>query len=93
MRPTPNGRAPWRRSPPATRRRRQARLEKLVGGELGLDAAVGLGVITEATGDTAAAADWYRKALAIDPNNMTAKLGLGRVALPAASPVPPPGSN
>lgn len=62
------------------------RLEALVDGELGLDAMVGLGVINESDGDTGAAAEWYRKALAIDPDNTTAKLGLGRVSLPAASP-------
>jgi len=62
------------------------RLQKLVDGDLALQATVGLGVISESTGDTAAAADWYRKALAIDPNDMTARLGLGRVSMPAASP-------
>jgi tetratricopeptide (TPR) repeat protein len=62
------------------------RLEKLVDGELALEATVGLGVINEADGDTGAAGEWYRKALAIDPDNTTAKLGLGRVTLPAASP-------
>ena len=51
-----------------------------------LEATVGLGLIAEPSGDTAAAGDWYRKALAIDPENSTAKLGLGRVTLPSPAP-------
>ncbi len=43
-------------------------------------------MINETEGDTAAAAEWYRKALEIDPENTSAKLGLGRASLPAASP-------
>lgn len=62
------------------------RLTAIADGELALEASVGLGVIHEATGDTGAAAEWYGKALAIDPNDITAKLGLGRVSMPAASP-------
>jgi tetratricopeptide (TPR) repeat protein len=64
----------------------EERLLTIVDGELALDAAVGLGILKESTGDTGAAAEWYRKALAIDPENVTATLGLGRVSLPAAAP-------
>ena len=66
------------------------RLEKIATGEAALEACVGLGVINEATGDTGAAAGWYRKALAIDAGNMSAQLGLGRVAMPATSPATSP---
>jgi tetratricopeptide (TPR) repeat protein len=72
------------------------RLEKIATGEAALEASVGLGVINEASGDTGAAADWYRKALAIDPNNISAQLGLGRTSMPAVSPAASPspdGSN
>ncbi len=44
-----------------------------------VDASIGLGLIAETTGDTAAAADWYRKAIAIEPKNESALLGLSRV--------------
>jgi len=64
----------------------ETRLLAITDGPLALEAMVGLGVLKEKTGDTGAAAEWYRKVLAIDPANTTAKLGLGRVTLPAASP-------
>jgi tetratricopeptide (TPR) repeat protein len=59
-----------------------------------LDAAVGLGLLYETKGDTATAADWYGKALALNPNNSAAKLGLSRIgpgpsSLPA---LPTPGA-
>ena len=63
----------------------EKRLLPLTEGKLALEASVGLGIIKESTGDTAAAAEWYRKALAIDPSNVSARLGLGRVALPSSS--------
>lgn len=68
----------------------EQRLTAIAGGAHALEAAIGLGIVTEAKGDTAAAAEWYRKALAIDPRNMSATLGLGRVAAPspAASTAP-----
>lgn len=69
------------------------RLEAIAGGEAKLEAAVGLGIINEATGDTGAAAEWYRKALAIDATNMSAQLGLGRTSMPAASPAASPSTD
>jgi tetratricopeptide (TPR) repeat protein len=64
----------------------KAQLEKLTSGDLALEASIGLGVIYESEGETGQAADWYRKALAINPNDVSATLGLGRVSMPAASP-------
>jgi tetratricopeptide (TPR) repeat protein len=64
----------------------EQRLLKLVDGKLALEAAVGLGVIKEAAGDAAAATEWYAKALAIDPENITAKLGIKRVEAPSTHP-------
>lgn len=64
----------------------EPRLLAITGGDAALDAAIGLGLLYETTGDTAAAATWYAKALAIDPDNDAATLGIGRVGgLPAAS--------
>jgi len=57
-----------------------ARLEKLVDGDAGLDARIGLGLLAETSGDTAKAADWYRRALELDAGNQAAQLGLGRVS-------------
>ena len=77
----------------------ETRLLAIADGPLALEASVGLGLVNESKGDTAAAAEWYRKALAIDPENQSAKLGLSRVSMPsspAASPVASPstqGSN
>jgi tetratricopeptide (TPR) repeat protein len=70
----------------------EQRLEKITGGGAALEAAVGLAVINEVTGDTGSAATWYAKALEIDPTNMSAQLGLGRVSMPTAS-AAPSGSN
>jgi len=77
-----------------------ARLTKLVDGKAALDANVGLGIIAETRGDLTGAREWYTKALAIDPKNVSATMGLGRVggaSTPApASPLPSlpePGSS
>ena len=64
----------------------KTRLEAIVGGDEALEALTGLGLIAEIEGDTAAAAGWFTKALAIDPDDVAAKLGLARVTMPAASP-------
>lgn len=71
-------------------------LTPLVSGAAAGDAQTGLGLAMEAKGDGAAAADWYRKALAVDPGNYTATAGLGRttgsgnphpsLALPSTAP-------
>lgn len=70
-----------------------AALTPLVSGPAAEDAMVGLGLAAESRGDTATAADWYQKALAKNPANPAATLGLARVrpigsasAAPAASP-------
>ena len=67
----------------------QARLLTITEGEVALDAAIGLGLVSESQGDNESAAQWYTKALAIDPENAAARLGLGRVSGPAvATPLP-----
>ncbi len=67
----------------------ETRLRAIVDGDAGLEAALGLGLIAETRGDAAAAADWYGRALAQDPGNTTARLGLSRVSAgSAASPLP-----
>jgi tetratricopeptide (TPR) repeat protein len=66
----------------------EARLKGIADGPTGLDAAIGLGVLYETQGDTASAAQWYAKALAINPKNASALLGMGRVgAIPSGAPV------
>lgn len=55
-------------------------LQALIGGPAALDALTGLGLIAEIGGDTTAAADWYRQALAMAPDDFTAASGLSRVA-------------
>ena len=55
------------------------RLETLTDGPAGLDARISLGLIAEEAGDTAAAADWYRDALELEPENTAATMGLSRV--------------
>ncbi len=72
----------------------EPRLLAIVDGEAAVDAAIGLGLLNETTGDTAAAAEWYGKALAKSPDNAAARLGMSRVgagatALPA---LPTPGA-
>jgi len=57
----------------------QPALEALVNGPAALDAAVGLGLLHESAGRPTDAASWYQKALAIEPSNTTATMGLGRV--------------
>ena len=82
----------------------EKRLQAIATGTAAVDASIGLGLIAETSGDTATAADWYRKAIAIEPKNESALLGLSRVtdgagaAHPTAQPsVPAPsqgeGSN
>jgi tetratricopeptide (TPR) repeat protein len=62
-----------------------SRLEAIMDGPAALDALIGLALVNEARGDAPAAADWYRKALEIEPANASALLGLSRVSLPNAS--------
>jgi len=63
-------------------------LLELVDGEAALDAAIGLGLLFETRGDNAQAAEWYQRALAIEPTSNAAGLGLGRVG-----PVPTTGAE
>lgn len=68
----------------------RTRLLAIAEGEAALDATIGLGYIAEASGDTAEAAEWYGKALAIAPESTVARMGMSRVtAGDAASPLPP----
>ncbi len=57
-------------------------LNGIAGGAAQLDTAIGLGIVMETKGDATAAAAWYGKALAIDPNSAAALLGRGRVGTP-----------
>ncbi len=67
----------------------EPRLKAITDGPAAVDAAIGLGLLYERTGDTGAAADWYGKALAASPDNAEARLGLGRVSAgDGASPLP-----
>jgi tetratricopeptide (TPR) repeat protein len=54
-------------------------LTGLLDGDAELDATLGLALIHETRGDNAGAVEWYSKALALDPDNSTARLGLARV--------------
>ncbi len=67
----------------------EPRLLAIVDGEAAVDAAIGLGLLNETTGDTAAAAAWYGKALAKSPDNAAARLGMGRVGAGATRRCPP----
>jgi tetratricopeptide (TPR) repeat protein len=72
----------------------EPRLLAIVDGDAAVDAAIGLGLLSETKGDSAAAATWYAKALAMSPDNAAARLGTSRVgasasALPA---LPAPGA-
>jgi tetratricopeptide (TPR) repeat protein len=58
-------------------------LKALAGGPAALDAAVGLGLLYETRGDTAAAFTWYSAALALAPDNSAAQMGIARVRPPA----------
>jgi tetratricopeptide (TPR) repeat protein len=57
----------------------EPRLKALARTEAALDAAIGLGLLYETRGDTAAAAEWYTRALALDPLSDAARLGMSRV--------------
>jgi tetratricopeptide (TPR) repeat protein len=65
----------------------EAALKSLTSGDAALDASIGLGLLYESRGDTASASTWYGKAVAIDPVNNAALMGLGRVA-PRSSQAP-----
>lgn len=77
----------------------EPRLLAIAGSDAAVDAAIGLGLLYETTGNTAAAAEWYGEALAKSPDNAAARLGMSRVgssatALPALpTPGAPAGGN
>jgi tetratricopeptide (TPR) repeat protein len=76
----------------------EPRLLAIATSDAALDVAIGLGLLYETTGDTATAAEWYGKALALSPDNAAARLGMGRVgpsttALPALPTPGAPGGN
>ena len=67
----------------------EPRLLAIVDSDAAVEAAIGLGLLYETKGDTAAAADWYGKALAKSPDNAAARLGMSRVGAGSnASPLP-----
>jgi tetratricopeptide (TPR) repeat protein len=69
-------------------------LKGLTDGEAAVDAAVGLGLLYETRGDTASAATWYAKAVALQPDNNAALLGLSRVRpVPAVTPAGSPSAS
>ena len=49
---------------------------------------IGLGLVAETRGDPATAGSWYAKAVALDPDSTSAKLGLSRTGTPASSVAP-----
>jgi tetratricopeptide (TPR) repeat protein len=57
----------------------EAGLLALTDGPAALDAAIGLGLLYETRGDNADAVTWYERALALDPGNSAARLGMSRV--------------
>ena len=63
----------------------EAGLKAILEGPAALEATIGLALVNEVRGDAPVAAEWYQKALALDPQNAEAQLGLKRVAIPAAS--------
>jgi len=64
----------------------EAGLKAILDGPAALEATIGLALVNEMRGDAPAAAEFYTQALALDPGNAEAELGLKRVTLPAASP-------
>jgi tetratricopeptide (TPR) repeat protein len=66
----------------------RSELLKLVDGDAALKATIGLGILEEEAGNSADAADWYRKALVIDSENVSARMGLQRVTTGPAAAAP-----
>lgn len=66
------------------------RLRTLTSGPAAADAMLGLGLLAEAGSDRVGALRWYRKVLAADKANFTARTGLNRLGAtaPAATPRP-----
>jgi tetratricopeptide (TPR) repeat protein len=66
----------------------EAGLLAIAEGPAAIDARIGLGLVMEARGELGAAADWFREALALDPENRPAQLALDRVAASERAPMP-----
>jgi Flp pilus assembly protein TadD len=71
----------------------KGRLAALLDGVAATDALVGLAMIAEAENDQPAAADFYTRALARDPQNFLAQSGLSRVATGTPPPVSSPSGS
>lgn len=71
----------------------EARLLSIREGSAALEAAIGLGLVYETRGELPHAAEWYGRALALDPENAEARLGLGRVGAPDAGSGTVPGAS
>jgi tetratricopeptide (TPR) repeat protein len=57
----------------------EPRLKAITDAAAALDVAIGLGLLYETKGNSPVAAEWYGKALTLDPDNAAARLGLARV--------------
>jgi tetratricopeptide (TPR) repeat protein len=68
----------------------EQRLLPLAEGPAAVDARIGLGLVAENTGDTGAAIDWYHRVLELEPDNISATIGLSRLGIEATSPMPAP---
>ena len=66
-------------------------LQPLLGGPAAADASLSLGFLAEMQGDPAGALAWYRKVLALDPQNASALSGVTRLG--GGSPVPSASSS
>ena len=71
----------------------ESELKSLVSGPAAVDSMLGLGMIAEAKSDHANAIRWYRRVLAADPSNSTARIGLNRLGIatrlkPQSAPAP-----
>ncbi len=71
----------------------ESQLNTLTSGPAKVEAMIGLGILYEQKGDLGTAGSWYSKALAADPSNIVAQMGLKRAggtvpsnALPSATP-------
>jgi tetratricopeptide (TPR) repeat protein len=58
-----------------------AALQPLTTGPLAEDALLGLAFVSQEQGDNAAAADYFRRVLAIDPRNTSANIGLSQLGV------------
>ena len=73
-------------------------LKSLTAGTMKADALLGLALVTSAQGDNAAAIDYYRQVLALDPTNQSAAIGLSSLGgeastMPSEAASPTAGDN